>query len=531
MNISLILSGGVGNRFGADIPKQYCLLKGRPVIEYAIDACRLSKKTDKTIIVAAGKYVKELYKKYGFETVEGGKERNNSVKNGLDYIAENYCCEKIVMIDAVSPLTTEEQIDRYYDLLDTYDIIQTAQKVITSLDKYNGDKVMRNDYYHTLEPEAYNFKMLYEYFDGNNPSTTVYHQMPQKAKKYACFDYPYNMKLTYPFDMRIAEVLLDEVIIKQKEEKTKQKTKLWLSSVDKIATEKWMTDVWDWFASLQKRWQIVSYHINPQSFTGLVIEGYSNEFGDIIVKFDAPMLDRYYGECFYYRHVGRDFMAELLDYDDEYSAMLIRKIYPGVQTKFDPQDVRLRKFYDLVFNSFIQVSPNDYPKLKTIMSNFEMYATKARTHNFENLFRFKLENVARLLWEKYFSNSPKVLLHMDLHRRNILDNGDEYKAIDCQGVIGPYEFEFTRMFIIDNKDNRENTISTCKKMFNFCLNYCTKERLNAAIFIEWVFLMNEFVFADSDNYQAASWAIKTIKALFYSHDQWEEDVPIPELID
>ena len=39
-NVILIMSGGVGSRFGADCPKQYCIMGGKQITEYAIDAAR-----------------------------------------------------------------------------------------------------------------------------------------------------------------------------------------------------------------------------------------------------------------------------------------------------------------------------------------------------------------------------------------------------------------------------------------------------------------------------------------------------------
>lgn len=44
-NVILIMSGGVGSRFGADCPKQYCMMGGKKIIEYAIDAARFCKST------------------------------------------------------------------------------------------------------------------------------------------------------------------------------------------------------------------------------------------------------------------------------------------------------------------------------------------------------------------------------------------------------------------------------------------------------------------------------------------------------
>lgn len=43
MNVAMIMSGGVGKRFGTMLPKQYNLIHGRPVIDYVIDACRSAK--------------------------------------------------------------------------------------------------------------------------------------------------------------------------------------------------------------------------------------------------------------------------------------------------------------------------------------------------------------------------------------------------------------------------------------------------------------------------------------------------------
>ena len=68
-------------------------------------------------------------------------------------------------------------------------------------------------------------------------------------------------------------------------------------------------------------------------------------------------------------------------------------------------------------------------------------------------------------------------------------------------------------------------------MFTFCTQFVQRERLNAACFIEWVFLMNEFVFADNDGYDAAHWALQTIKDLFYPNIDWEtEELGLPSSI-
>lgn len=51
MNIAMIMSGGVGRRFGSVIPKQYNLIKGKAVIDYVIQACKQSSLTDAIVVV------------------------------------------------------------------------------------------------------------------------------------------------------------------------------------------------------------------------------------------------------------------------------------------------------------------------------------------------------------------------------------------------------------------------------------------------------------------------------------------------
>jgi len=54
-NIGVILAGGVGSRFGSNIPKQYQKIGGKEIISYVIDAFKKSRLTDNIVIVS--KYI------------------------------------------------------------------------------------------------------------------------------------------------------------------------------------------------------------------------------------------------------------------------------------------------------------------------------------------------------------------------------------------------------------------------------------------------------------------------------------------
>lgn len=52
MNIALILSGGVGSRLGADIPKQYIKVGNRMILSYCVEQLSMHPQIDAIQIVA-----------------------------------------------------------------------------------------------------------------------------------------------------------------------------------------------------------------------------------------------------------------------------------------------------------------------------------------------------------------------------------------------------------------------------------------------------------------------------------------------
>ncbi len=211
MNIIIIMSGGVGRRFSADIPKQYCLLAGRPVIDYVIDAAKGSKVADKVVVVCDPNCIElsDALKNSGFDYALNGKERLDSLKSAFDHIQANYPeCERIIILDAVAPFVTSELIDDYLTKLDEYDAVITCQKFTGALGNYDFDPLDREKYYMTQSPEAFRFKTLIPHFSTTFPSQELAWQMPRETRKYLNFDFKNNLKLTYDFELKYAEYML-----------------------------------------------------------------------------------------------------------------------------------------------------------------------------------------------------------------------------------------------------------------------------------------------------------------------------------
>ena len=207
-NIIMITAGGVGNRFGANTPKQYLLLGGKPVISYVIDACKKSRYCDSVLVVADPYYHEEIRTLYGVDVTQGGKELNNSKRNGLEYIKKHCSCEKLIIADAVRPTVTSVVLDKLFLLLDEYDAAACARHITDSLGCYSRWTVDRADYYTLNAPEAFRFNLIYDHFDPESKLTESLQQLPKESRIYLDFDVPYFDKITYPEDLVKAEAII-----------------------------------------------------------------------------------------------------------------------------------------------------------------------------------------------------------------------------------------------------------------------------------------------------------------------------------
>lgn len=209
--IGIILAGGIGSRFGADKPKQYCKIFDKEMICYSIDAFRQAKSIDDFIVVVDDNEMQSgrLENDYGVTLVQGGSTRNESFKNALDYINKTFPdCEKIIENNAACPMITAELIDEFMELLDEYDYVNTAYKITDALGSYKDRIANREDFYLIQAPDAYRFPLLYKHFNKDSELCHPAHQLPLTATEYRYFDYTDNYKVTYPDDIKIVEMMM-----------------------------------------------------------------------------------------------------------------------------------------------------------------------------------------------------------------------------------------------------------------------------------------------------------------------------------
>lgn len=130
MNVALILSGGIGTRLCADIPKQYMEVDGKPILSFCIEQLSAHHGIDAIQIVAAVQWrdkilnwletsdVKQKFK--GFSAP--GENRQLSIYHGLEDIVK-YAREddKILIHDAARPILSEKMISSCLDAIAGHD--------------------------------------------------------------------------------------------------------------------------------------------------------------------------------------------------------------------------------------------------------------------------------------------------------------------------------------------------------------------------------------------------------------------------
>lgn len=118
MNIAVILAGGVGNRVGAGIPKQFIEVLGKPILAYTIEPFNYHPDIDAILVVCVKPYVDYIWKmkeKYGFGKLawvcEGGATFQESVMNGMNYLSDKVSRDDTVLFHfGASPFITADII-------------------------------------------------------------------------------------------------------------------------------------------------------------------------------------------------------------------------------------------------------------------------------------------------------------------------------------------------------------------------------------------------------------------------------------
>jgi 2-C-methyl-D-erythritol 4-phosphate cytidylyltransferase len=217
---AIIVAGGTGSRMGANLPKQFMLLKGKPVIYYAIQTFLDAYNDLEIILVLPAEYISTgneivngYFDKKRIQITAGGGTRFQSVKNGLELVED----ESIIFVhDGVRCLLKKELIHRCYQkALETGTAIPAivSKDSIRLLSKEGSEAFDRNKVMLVQTPQTFQSKILLpafqvHYKDGFTDEATVVEASGIKISLVEGEEN--NIKITRPVDLLMAERILEE---------------------------------------------------------------------------------------------------------------------------------------------------------------------------------------------------------------------------------------------------------------------------------------------------------------------------------
>ena len=233
MVYGVILAGGIGSRMGGDKPKQYLTVKGKPIIIYTIEKFFAVPELEKIIVLCPRQWVehtKNLIEKHiapakeRIAVIEGGETRNETIMNAIDFIEKegNLNGDTIIVThDSVRPFVTNRIIEENIQFAKEYGACDTVVPATDTIVEAQDNKVIsaipdRSKMYQGQTPQSFNalkLKNIYNALTDEEKDilTDAAKIFVMKGEKVALVQgETYNMKITYPYDLRVAKSLLED---------------------------------------------------------------------------------------------------------------------------------------------------------------------------------------------------------------------------------------------------------------------------------------------------------------------------------
>lgn len=225
-----ILAGGIGSRMGNEKPKQYINIGDKPIILHTIEKFCLCNDFEEILILCPKdwmEYTKGLIKKYvsasgRIKVLEGGDTRNETIQNAISYIEEKGHLDEdtiIVTHDAVRPFVTYRIIKENIEAAQKYGACDTVVPATDTIVESRDGSIIsaipdRAKLYQGQTPQSFRALKLRQLYHSLTPEEKDI--LTDAAKIFVIKGEPVelvrgeisNVKITYPYDLTVAESLL-----------------------------------------------------------------------------------------------------------------------------------------------------------------------------------------------------------------------------------------------------------------------------------------------------------------------------------
>jgi len=216
----IIVAGGLGMRMNSDIPKQFLVIAGKPVLMHTLLKFYHFYQQINIVLVLPHEHIETwnlLCSQHRFfiphQIETGGTERFYSVKNGLKHIDEKGV---VAIHDGARPLVSGELIQNSFEAAAKFGsaipVIKPSES-IRKIDCSNSDPVDRDHYRLVQTPQTFKASLILEAYELPwQPQFTDDATVLEAAghKVHLIEGAPENIKITRPSDLIFAEALLNQ---------------------------------------------------------------------------------------------------------------------------------------------------------------------------------------------------------------------------------------------------------------------------------------------------------------------------------
>lgn len=225
----IVVAGGSGKRMGAEIPKQFISIGGKPILMHTLNNLYAFDREMIIVLVMHEGSVglwRELCGQYKFNVPHilafGGKERFDSVKNGLDaiYSEVGEGVDVVAVHDGVRPFVNAALLGSLFDSTANGVPAIPVLPMVDSIREYRDEEksiaVDRKKYCRVQTPQCFPFKKLFDAYKAVSYSAEITddasvweHCFPDEPVALVKGD-ERNLKITTAIDLVVAEYVVQE---------------------------------------------------------------------------------------------------------------------------------------------------------------------------------------------------------------------------------------------------------------------------------------------------------------------------------
>lgn len=219
----ILLSGGIGTRMKASVPKQFLPIGGKPIIVHVLEKLENIEEICEVVVPSPRNYMEqtsEVIRNYQFskpvQVIEGGKTRQESVYKALKRVTK----ENVLIHESVRPFVTQEEFERLiragernatYGLDIPFTVLEGKEYIERNLDRNRLINIQLPQKFETKKLLAAHEQAIKEGESFTEDVSLYFHYNGERIKVLRGTEY--NIKITRPIDQTIGEIIYKEYIL------------------------------------------------------------------------------------------------------------------------------------------------------------------------------------------------------------------------------------------------------------------------------------------------------------------------------